>query len=83
MLGGESARGLALVAEANGDTDAAFDTLLDARARSTRLADPYVWLEVHILDALCTLGRPARPPGDGALGRRDAVDWPRGPGCGS
>ena len=24
--------------------------------RSTRLADPYVWLHVHILDALCTLG---------------------------
>ena len=36
-------------------------TLLDARARSNRLADPYVWLEAHILDALCELGR-ARPP---------------------
>ena len=31
--------------------------LLDARARTNRLADPYVWLDVHILDALCELGR--------------------------
>ena len=54
---GISARGLALVAEAAGRTGEAFDTLLDARTRSTRVADPYVWLHVHILDALCTLGR--------------------------
>ena len=52
-----SARGLALVAEAAGRTGEAFDTLLDARTRSTRVADPYVWVHVHILDALCTLGR--------------------------
>ena len=54
---GISARGLALVAESAGRTGEAFDTLLDARTRSTRVADPYVWLHVHILDALCTLGR--------------------------
>jgi len=54
---GISARGLALVAEATGDVDRAFDALLDARSRTTRLADPYVWLDVHILDALCELGR--------------------------
>jgi hypothetical protein len=54
---GMSARGLALVAEANGETDLAFETLRDARVRSNRLADPYVWLEAHILDALCELGR--------------------------
>ena len=52
-----AARGLALVAEASGDIDRAFDTLRDARTRSNRLADPYVWLEAHILDALCELGR--------------------------
>ena len=52
-----SARGLAMVAEAAGRTGEAFDTLLDARTRSTRVADPYVWVHVHILDALCTLGR--------------------------
>jgi hypothetical protein len=54
---GMSARGLALVAEATGETERAFETLLDARVRSNRLADPYVWLEAHILDALCGLGR--------------------------
>jgi tetratricopeptide (TPR) repeat protein len=54
---GMSERGLALVAEAAGDTERAFTTLLDARARAIRLADPYVWLEAHILDALCELGR--------------------------
>jgi hypothetical protein len=52
-----SARGLALVAEAVGDVQRAFTVLLDARARCTRLADPYRWLDVHILDALCELGR--------------------------
>jgi len=54
---GMSARGLALVAESDGHTELAFDTLLDARARSNRVTDPYVWLDAHILDALCTLGR--------------------------
>ena len=54
---GITARGLALVAEAGGEIDLAFETLRDARARGTRLADPYVWLDAHILDAMCTLGR--------------------------
>ncbi len=54
---GMAARGLALVAESSGRTDRAFDTLLDARTRSNRVTDPYVWLDAHILDALCTLGR--------------------------
>lgn len=54
---GITTRGLALVAEAAGEADHAFDTLRDARARATRLADPYVWLDVHILDAMCHLGR--------------------------
>jgi DNA-binding SARP family transcriptional activator len=54
---GMAARGLALVAEARGATALAFDTLLDARSRANRLADPYAWLDAYILDALCTLGR--------------------------
>ncbi len=54
---GMAARGLALVAESAGRTELAFDTLLDARTRSNRVTDPYVWLDAHILDALCTLGR--------------------------
>jgi DNA-binding SARP family transcriptional activator len=52
-----SARGLALVTEASGDVERAFTVLLDARVRCTRLADPYRWLDVHILDALCEVGR--------------------------
>jgi DNA-binding SARP family transcriptional activator len=54
---GISARGLALLAEAEGDVERAFAVLLDAQARANRLADPYVWLDVHILDALCEIGR--------------------------
>ena len=54
---GISARGLAMLAEAQGEVDQAFAVLLDARARVNRLADPYVWLDVHILDALCEIGR--------------------------
>jgi len=54
---GISARGLALVADASGDTERAFLLLADARLRSNRHADPYVWLDGYILDAQCTLGR--------------------------
>ena len=53
---GMSARGLALAAEAGGDTDEAFRLLADARVRGNRLVDAYVWLDVYILDALCELG---------------------------
>lgn len=59
---GMSGRALALVAEARGETDRAFALLADARTRSTRLADPYVWLEAHILDTQCELGRRHRHP---------------------
>ena len=45
------------MAEAAGRTGEAFDTLLDARTRSTRVARPLRLAHVHILDALCTLGR--------------------------
>jgi DNA-binding SARP family transcriptional activator len=54
---GISARGLALVAEAEGDTARAFALLADAALRCNRMADPYVWLDAHILDARCELGR--------------------------
>ena len=59
---GMAARGLALLAEAKGETKLAFATLSDARARCNRLADPYVWLDVYILDAQCDLGRRHRHP---------------------
>jgi DNA-binding SARP family transcriptional activator len=54
---GISARALALVADAQGATDEAFQQAEDARVRSNRLPDPYVWLDGYILDALCELGR--------------------------
>jgi len=54
---GIAARGLALLAETNGETDSAFEILADARVRCNRLADPYVWLDGYILDAQCELGR--------------------------
>jgi DNA-binding SARP family transcriptional activator len=54
---GMSARGVALVAEARGETERAFAVLADARARSNRLADPYVWLDGYILDVQCGFGR--------------------------
>ena len=54
---GMAARSLALVAEAAGNTGRAFDLLADARRRSNRLADSYVWLDAHILGAQCELGR--------------------------
>lgn len=53
---GVSARGVALVTAARGDTTAAFSGLLDARARCNRHSDAYVWLDAHILDAMCELG---------------------------
>jgi DNA-binding SARP family transcriptional activator len=53
---GMAARSLALVADARGEVDAAFDVLADARTRCLRGADPYVWLHVYILDAQCELG---------------------------
>jgi hypothetical protein len=53
---GISGRGRALAAEARGETDLAFELLADARRRSNRLSDPYVWLDGYILDAQCTLG---------------------------
>ena len=53
---GISARGLALLIEASGDVDRAVADLVEARTRATRLADPYVWLDAFILDALCEIG---------------------------
>jgi len=52
-----AARGLALVAEAAGETERAIAMLAEARARSGRLSEPYLWLDGYILDAQCDLGR--------------------------
>ena len=61
-----AARGLALVAEAAGDTERAIAMLAEARARSGRLAEPYLWLDGYILDAQCDLGRRHDHPETGA-----------------
>jgi DNA-binding SARP family transcriptional activator len=53
---GISGRGLALVAEAAGEVGRAFALLSEARIRGKRLAEPYLWLDGHILDAQCQLG---------------------------
>lgn len=53
---GASARGLALAADAQGETDRAFEVMAEARIRCNRLSDTYLWLTVHILDAQCQLG---------------------------
>ena len=63
---GMAARGLALVAEATGDTERAFAFLADARTRARRLADPYLWLDGYILEAQCELGRRHDHPDTGA-----------------
>jgi hypothetical protein len=79
---GMAARGLALVAEANAQTDRAFDVLADARERCNRLADPYVWLDVYILDTQCSLGlRHGDPTPAGGSTRWEP--WPRGRPCAS
>ncbi|GAA4603211.1 DNA-binding SARP family transcriptional activator [Actinoplanes octamycinicus] len=70
---GIAARSLALTAEAAGRTAEAFALLADARRRSNRMADSYVWLDAYILDAQCELGRrhghPNAPLWVGALRR--------------
>ncbi len=59
---GTATRGLALVAEAHGNIERAFELVADARVRCNRLSDPYVWLDGYIMDAQCELGlRHAHP----------------------
>jgi hypothetical protein len=53
---GVTGRGLALVAEARGETKRAFRVLEDAARRCTRLSDTYVWAEAYILDSQSSLG---------------------------
>jgi DNA-binding SARP family transcriptional activator len=53
---GFSARTLGLLAAAAGEADRAFALFADAWSRANRVADPYAWLSVCILDAQCSLG---------------------------
>lgn len=63
---GASARGLALAADAQGETDRAFEVMAEARIRCNRLSDTYLWLNVHILDAQCQLGLKHEHPDTGS-----------------
>jgi hypothetical protein len=47
-----TARVRALISAAQGERAAAYALLADARARATRVGDPYQWMHAHILDAL-------------------------------
>lgn len=51
-----SGRGLALLAEINGDTEQAYIRLQDAMDRCNRRSDTYVWAKGYILDAQCSIG---------------------------
>jgi hypothetical protein len=48
-----SGRGQGLLLAARGDVDGALTTLRDARRRSTRLPDAYLWVDAYTLDAMC------------------------------
>ena len=52
---GASGRGLGLLMAAKGEVDGAIATLIDARVRCTRVPDGYLWMDTHILEALCAL----------------------------
>lgn len=59
---GMAGRALGLVHEEAGDRAAALASLRDAAARSVRVADPYVWIRGHCLDALATVAIDAGAP---------------------
>jgi DNA-binding SARP family transcriptional activator len=50
---GISARGIGLVHRARGRVDESIAWLQDARTRSTRFPDVYLWVNAYCLDALC------------------------------
>jgi DNA-binding SARP family transcriptional activator len=52
---GLSARGLGRMAAARGEVDKSLHWLADARRRSSRLPDGYLWVDAYILEALCSV----------------------------
>jgi DNA-binding SARP family transcriptional activator len=63
---GMAARVSGLISAAQGEGDAAHALLLDARARVTRVGDPYQWVHAHILDALAGVAIESGAPNAGA-----------------
>ena len=56
---GMGQRGLGLI-DAHDDVGSALGVLGEARTRSVRLPDAYLWVEAYALDALCSVGVGAR-----------------------
>jgi tetratricopeptide (TPR) repeat protein len=59
---GIAARGIGLVANRRGDTEAALRWVTEARLRCVRLPDAWLWVEGYCLDALCALAIEHRQP---------------------
>lgn len=59
---GMAARGIGLVADQRGDTEAALRWVTEARTRCVRLPDAWLWVEGYCLDALCVLAIEHRRP---------------------
>lgn len=59
---GMAARGIGLVADQRGDTEAAVRWVAEARTRCVRLPDAWLWVEGYCLDALCVLAIEHRRP---------------------
>jgi DNA-binding SARP family transcriptional activator len=59
---GMAARGIGLVADRRGDTEAAVRWVAEARTRCVRVPDAWLWVEGYCLDALCVLAVEHRRP---------------------
>ena len=59
---GMAMRGIGLVANRRGDTEAAVRWVTEARTRCVRLPDAWLWVEGYCLDALCALAIEHRRP---------------------
>jgi hypothetical protein len=64
---GMAARVRGLIRAQQGDPAAGHALLVDARARATRIGDPYQWVHAHILDALAGLAIDTADPGADAV----------------
>jgi len=59
---GMAARGIGRAAAARDQIDTALEWLVEARNRSIRLPDAWLWVEAYTLDALCRLAVERRLP---------------------
>jgi DNA-binding SARP family transcriptional activator len=64
---GTAARARGLLSARHGDLQGARGWLSDARSRATRVADPYLWVVGHVLDALAGLMVEESNDGAGAV----------------